>query len=454
MRRPGPVLLAVGALLMIVGGVGHFGIVWAVGVVLAAGGLAALVAPRSRVAGLALAVVLIAGLVVYPWLAERSATTAQSSWDVRAGQPGVFGLVATGGRVLELDGSEAYLLDAKTGHRLRNAGVSAALAFQALDGSFFVVEHGTLTAYDRDGRRRWRRAGSVIGPFAAAGDTALVTTRDGVRAVDAQGRVRWTRPRAQGRYIELARQLPADQGAAPRLLPDLAVVSGVGADKDRVTAVDPRDGRVLARARTDGLDSAGPGRALLQTKLSDRECRIDIVTRSGERTSARTGCGPMVGLTTRAYVAPVADYLDTVDLRTGRAHRVRNAELRGQPPVTSAGESVVVRRSGDQLTAVDAASGRRLWSRGFSGERPEMSTAGGLVSVIAKPHGLNPFLDADVRKQGDELIVLDARTGKERGSLVVPAGIRGTVALGDGRVLVVDRDGAHRVVGTARSRAS
>ena len=225
MRRPGPVLLAVGALLMIVGGVGHFGIVWAVGVVLAAGGLAALVAPRSRVAGLALAVVLIAGLVVYPWLAERSATTAQSSWDVRAGQPGVFGLVATGGRVLELDGSEAYLLDAKTGHRLRNAGVSAALAFQALDGSFFVVEHGTLTAYDRDGRRRWRRAGSVIGPFAAAGDTALVTTRDGVRAVDAQGRVRWTRPRAKGRYIELARQLPADQGAAPRLLPDLAVVS-------------------------------------------------------------------------------------------------------------------------------------------------------------------------------------------------------------------------------------
>jgi hypothetical protein len=76
------------------------------------------------------------------------------------------------------------------------------------------------------------------------------------------------------------------------------------------------------------------------------------------------------------------------------------------------------------------------------------------VSVIAKPHGLNPFLDADARKQGDELIVLDARTGKERGSLVVPAGIRGTMALGDGRVLVVDREGAHRVVGTARSRAS
>ena len=453
MRWSGPVLLAVGALLMIVGVVGHLGIVWAVGVVLAAGGLGALVAARSRLAGLALAVVLIAGLAVYPWLAERSATTAQASWDVRARQPGELGLVATGGRVLELDGSEAYLLDAKTGHRLRNAGVSADLAFQALDGSFFVDEHGTLTAYDRDGRRRWRRAGDVIGPFAAAGGTALVTTRDSIRAVDAQGRVRWTRPRAQGRYIELSRQVPADR-SAPRLLPDLAVVSGVGADKDRVAALDPRDGRVLARARTDGLDAAGPGRALLQTKLSDRQCRIDIVTRSGERTSARTGCGPMVGLTTRAYLTPVADYLDAVDLRTGRAHRVHNAELRGVPPVTIGGESVVVRRSGDQLTAVDVASGRRLWSRGFAGERPEMSTAGGLVSVIAKPHGLNPFLAADVREQGDELFVLDARTGEERGSLVVPAGIRGTVALGDGRVLVVDRDGAHRVVGTARSRAS
>jgi hypothetical protein len=29
----------------------------------------------------------------------------------------------------------------------------------------------------------------------------------------------------------------------------------------------------------------------------------------------------------------------------------------------------------------------------------------------------------------------------------VPAGIRGTVALRDGRALAVDRDGAHRVVG-------
>lgn len=453
MRRFGPVLLAVGALLMIVGGVGHFGIVWAAGVVLAAGGVGALVAARSRVAGLALAVLLIAGLAVYPWLAERSGTDGQARWSVRARQPGDFGLVASGGRVLELDGSEAYLLDAKTGHRLRNAGVSADLAFQALDGSFFVVEHGTLTAYDRDGRRRWRRAGSVIGPFAAAGGTALVTSRDGVRAVDAQGRVRWSRPRAEGRYIELSRQLPADRSGAPRLLPDLAVVSGVGADKDRVMALDPRDGRVLARARTDGLDTAGPGRALLQTRLSDRKCRVDIVARSGQRTSARTGCGPMVGLTTRAYVSSVAR-VDTFDLRTGRARRLSRVRVSGAPPLTVGGERVLVRRAGNRLTAEDPATGRKLWSRGFAGERPEMSTAGDLVSVIAKPHGLNPFLDRDTRARGDELIVLDARTGKERGSLVVPAGIRGTVALGDGRVLVVDRDGAHRVVGTARSRAS
>jgi outer membrane protein assembly factor BamB len=451
-RRFGPALLAVGVLLMLVGGIGHFGAVWAVGVVLVAVGLGALVGARSRLAGLALAVLLIAGLAVYPWLAERSATTPQAHWSVQARQPGDFGLVAAAGRVVELDGSEAYLLDAKTGRRLRNAGVSAAFAYLALDGSFFAVEHGTLTAYDRDGRRRWRRPGSVIGPFAAAGGTTLVTDRDDVRAVDAQGRVRWSRPSVDGRYIELSRQLPADRSAAPVLLPDVAVVSGVGADKDRVTAVDPRDGRVLARARTDGLDSAGPGRALLQTKLSDRECRIEIVTRSGERTSARTGCGPMVGLTTRAYVASVAR-VDTFDLRTGRARRVSRAQVSGIPPVTVGGERVLVRRAGNQLTAEDPATGRKLWSRGFAGERPAMSTAGGLVSVIAKPHGLNPFLSKDERK-GDELIVLDARTGKERGSLVVRAGIRGTVPLGDGRVLVVGRDGAHRVVGTARSRAS
>ena len=443
-RRSGPGLLIAGALLMVVGLAGHVGVVWAIGVVLAAAGLALLVAPRSLVAGLALAVVLIAGLVVYPWLAERSATDGQARWSVRARQPGNFGLVAAGGRVVELDGSEAYLLDAKTGRRLANAGVSADFAFQALDGSFFAVERGTLTAYDRDGRRRWRRPDSVIGPLAAAGGTALVTDRDSIRAVDAEGRVRWSRPRAAGRYLGLSRQLPADR-SAPRLLPDLAIVAGVGADKDRVTALDPRDGRVLARARTDGLDTAAPGRALLQTRLSDRECRVDIVSRSGGRTSARTGCGPTVGLTTRAYVAPVGG-VETFDLRSGRARRLSRVRVSGVPPLTVGGERVLVRRAGNRLTAEDPATGQRLWSHEFAGERPEMSTAGGIVWVIAKPHGLNPFLDGDARK-GDELTVLDARTGDERGSLVAPAGIRGTVGLGDGRVLAVDRDGVHRVVG-------
>ena len=165
MRRSGPVLLAVGALLMIVGGVGHFGVVWAVGVVLAAGGVGALVAARSRVAGLAVAVLLIAGLAVYPWLAERSATIPQARWSVRARQPGQFGLVAAGGPGPPArTGSEAYLLDATTGRRLRNAGVSRDVAFLALDGSFFVNERETLTAYDRDGRRRWSGAGDISGP--------------------------------------------------------------------------------------------------------------------------------------------------------------------------------------------------------------------------------------------------------------------------------------------------
>ena len=84
-RRLGPALIAVGALLMVVGAAGHVGVVWAVGVALAAAGLAALLARRSRLAGLALAVALIAGLVVYPWLADRSAAAGQARWSVRAG---------------------------------------------------------------------------------------------------------------------------------------------------------------------------------------------------------------------------------------------------------------------------------------------------------------------------------------------------------------------------------
>jgi outer membrane protein assembly factor BamB len=337
--------------------------------------------------------------------------------------------------VLEFDGSEAYLLDARTGRRLQAVEVSGDLAYQALDGSFFVVRNKALTAYDRDGRRRWTRPDSIIGPFAAAGGTALVSDRDGILAVDAQGRVRWTR-HAGGRYVELSRQVPAHQVTAPRLLPDLGLVT-VDRAEDRYMALDPRDGRVLVRDHSGGPATVAPGRVLLRTDLSGQECRVDIFTRSGRGPSARTGCGPIVGLTTRAYVE--SGGVNTFDLRTGHASSVGERAVLG-------GERVLVKRSGGQLTAVDPATGRKLWSRTFAGERPELSTAGDLVWVVAKPHGLNPFLGTDARR-GDELIVLDARTGDERGSLVAPAGIRGTVALGDGRVLAVDRKGAHRVVG-------
>ena len=140
MRQAGPVLLAVGALLLIVGGAGHHGIVWAAGVVLAAGGLAVLVGRRSRVAGLVLALVLIGGLGVYPWLAARSETDEHARWSVRATGVYPFGLTANGGRVLEFDDGVVRLLDARTGRRL--VGTSADRAVHARDGSFSVLKDG------------------------------------------------------------------------------------------------------------------------------------------------------------------------------------------------------------------------------------------------------------------------------------------------------------------------
>ena len=70
-----------------------------------------------------------------------------------------------------------------------------------------------------------------------------------------------------------------------------------------------------------------------------------------------------------------------------------------------------------------------------------MTIAGDLVTVVAEAHGLNPFLE----NKGDEVVVLDARTGKQRGSLRATAGIRGTVALGGRRVLAVDKRGVHSI---------
>ena len=70
--------------------------------------------------------------------------------------------------------------------------------------------------------------------------------------------------------------------------------------------------------------------------------------------------------------------------------------------------------------------------RGYLG----LTAAGGRVLERRHPH----LGRRAVRAQ-------DARTGDERGSLVLPTGIRGMLALGDGRVRAVDREGAHRVVG-------
>jgi hypothetical protein len=44
------------------------------------------------------------------------------------------------------------------------------------------------------------------------------------------------------------------------------------------------------------------------------------------------------------------------------------------------------------------------------------------------------------------VVVLDARTGKQRGSLRATAGIRGTVALDEDRVLAVDKRGVHSII--------
>ena len=71
-----------------------------------------------------------------------------------------------------------------------------------------------------------------------------------------------------------------------------------------------------------------------------------------------------------------------------------------------------------------------------------MTIAGDLVTVVAEARGLNPFLE----NKGDELVVLDARTGKQRGSLRATAGIRGTIALDEGRVLAVDKRGVHSII--------
>ena len=178
---------------------------------------------------------------------------------------------------------------------------------------------------------------------------------------------------------------------------------------------------------------------MLQTKRSGTECLVQGVGRSGRGAPARTGCGLMVGLATRAYVGYGLDGLDTVDLRTGRARHMGDVE----PERVAGGDRVFVRRSGGRLTAEDPATGRRLWSHEFSGERPpSVTVAGDLVTVVAEAHGLNPFLE----NKGDEVVVLDARTGEQRGSLRATAGIRGTAALDDRRVLAVDERGVHSII--------
>ncbi|KAF0647846.1 hypothetical protein K701_21700 [Streptomyces fradiae ATCC 10745 = DSM 40063] len=250
------------------------------------------------------------------------------------------------------------------------AATGGASRLEALDAASGAVRWGAdLGAY----------TGVVHGP-----DTVLLVRADGrARALDAAtGAERWSgRPAARAQWVA---------GAAAGEPVYAAAVAVDGASTE-VSAVDPRDGRVLWRERVPGaLTPVQVARGALVLLSADRDLYTDAVVRldlrdRGVRRVALSGAADQAQAVVdgrTAYVVGSGGALAAVDLGAGAGGgrelwRLETGAARVSRPVVAGGRVFLMAGDG-RLLGVDAERGVLA---GQSGPR----MAGGVVPLLAAP---------------------------------------------------------------------
>ena len=226
----------------------------------------------------------------------------------------------------------------------------------------------------------------------------------------------------------------------------VAVNSGAGAvwaaGGREALRIDPRTNRIVARISVPGQRYGGviPAGGAMWLIGSEGLARIDVRRNAVDRTVG-TGRGGFqsIGVTTDGrslYVMRADGRLLRYDARTGRRLASVRPAILGFPAAASGGSIMV---DGDRgVGALDARSGRLLWTRDLGAERVNNSVlTGGTLWVQA----------TDRATHRDRLWRIDARSGRVTGSLTLPAfGAAGMAAVG-GRLWIVSPSGDLTVTG-------
>lgn len=301
-------------------------------------------------------------------------------------------------------------------------------------GRIYAVTGETdIVALDREGQELWRaslagsdarrRTSMAAAPLYYRGRVAVAMTSGEVIALDAAtGAERWRA--ALGGAVGAALNWIASNRTAEGL------VIGVVQSRGIVIALDGATGdevwRSAAFDRCDSPPSCGEGRIVLGSclaalhALDARDGAERFRTPLGDDSQMAGGAALDRGV---AFGGNRSGALVAVELASGRIlwrTEPRNAEVFATPAV--AGDRVLFAAADGTVSAVERATGAVRWTRKLGAGAGEVAV-GGDRAVVA----------VDGR-----LIILDARTGEERGSVQVSDRVVGPVLTGG--LIVVGTD--------------
>ncbi|MET7280616.1 PQQ-binding-like beta-propeller repeat protein [Kribbella sp. NPDC005582] len=469
--------------------VGLAGVVWAIAVprpvlyvvgVLLCLPLVVAVIPRRVVGVLAAVIVLVAAIAV-----PKIALVAQTRGDVRwsaalkdqVSMSTPINVWTIGERIYLLSAEQPLRAFDKTSGRLLADYPDARYKATAVaaDGSVVGWSHDDeVTYYAADGGKLWTkpfRGRGAIGslnmytPVVAAADGVVVLADCTVQlpakpcrwtGLDRSGRTVWEQQDDRAAVYTPARTFMFNRTIAPlpSVLLGLDKTGEFGAYVVRAAA----DGRELGRRPAQPLTSLGlQGDLVVIAERVGDDCRL-VGLRAGKQVLATQGMpcveGPDGKLPGFLRLTPDRAYLEdsgnarTVSLKDGSWRSVTGLTFSTGDEPAVAGSDVIIYRNGSKLSAVDAASGKPLWSKTAPGKVVEVYVDNGGLLVFSRPRLHNPlFSGEDGAIQASSWV---AATGERTGTRLIRDGdaTRGA-ATGPGEALLVNyRAATTQLLGT------
>lgn len=468
--------------------IGLAGVVWAIAVprpvlyvvgVLLCLPLVVAVMPRRLVGALAAVIVLVAAIAV-PKAALAAQTRGDVQWSAalnsKISMSTPISVWTIGDRIYLLSAEQPLRAFEKSSGRLIADYPQARYKSTAVaaDGSVVGWFHDEVTYYAPDGSKLWAkpfRGRGAIGsltmytPVVAAADGVVVLADCTVQlpakpcrwtGVDKSGRTVWEQQDDRAAVYTPARTFLFNRTVAP--LPSVLLGLDRKGEFGEYVVRAAADGRELGRRPAQPLTSLGlQGDLVVIAERVGDDCQL-VGLRGGKQVLATQGMpcveGPDGKLPGFLRLTPDRAYLEdsgnarTVSLKDGSWRSVTGLTFSTGDEPAVAGSDVIIYRNGSKLSAVDAASGKPLWSKTAPGKVVEVYVDNGGLLVFSRPRAHNPLFSGE--NEAIQASSWVAATGERTGTLLIRDGdaTRGA-AIGPGAALLVNyRAATTQLLGT------